>query len=253
MQRHYGLMLVVTLAVIAGSLTGCRDMGQMMGNRDAALQTGQWWAGPIPDATPIKPDQRTAWVSYKNVTQEQNYDLKSKLREGLVNQGYKVTEDPEQANFHVFYTLRFFGENPKADGGKNTSAGLGAISGSARAAHAGTMDTASMMANYSQVIEYNIIMDVRIAQRKKGTVTHTTIGHQRDHQVTASGGATGGGAVAGARATTLDKGQQLQEEDNMLWQENRLVLWARQIRLTPEEAKPNLEKAMSSALPQLLP
>jgi hypothetical protein len=113
MQRHYGLMLVVTLAVIAGSLTGCRDMGQMMGNRDAALQTGQWWAGPIPDATPIKPDQRTAWVSYKNVTQEQNYDLKSKLREGLVNQGYKVTEDPEQANFHVFYTLRFFGENPR--------------------------------------------------------------------------------------------------------------------------------------------
>jgi hypothetical protein len=246
-------MLVLSLMILSGSLSACRDMGQMMGNRDAALQTGQWWAGPIPDATPIKPNERTAWVSYKNVTQEQNYDLRSKLREGLVAQGYTVTEDPEQANFHVFYTLRFFGENPKADGGKNTSAGLGAISGGARAARAGTIDTASIMANYSQVTEYNIIMDVRIAQRKKGTVTHTTMGQQRDRQVTASGGSTAGGAVAGGRSSVLDNKQQLQEEDNMLWQENRLVLWARQMRLTPEEAKPNLERAMVSALPQLLP
>jgi len=253
MRRHNSLMLVLSLVILSGSLSACRDMGQMMGNRDATLQTGQWWAGPIPDATPIKPDQRTAWVSYKNVTQEQSYDLRSKLREGLITQGYQVIEDPDNANFHVFYTLRFFGENPMADGGKNTSAGLGAISSSARAANTAAIDGGAIMANYSQVIEYNIIMDVRIAQRKKGTVTHTTIGAQRDRQVTTSGGGTGGGAVAGARATTLDKGQQLHEEDNMLWQENRLVLWARQIRLTPEEAKPNLERALANALPQLLP
>ncbi len=253
MRRHNSLLLVLSLMILSGSLNSCRDVGQMVGNRDATLQTGQWWAGPIPDATPIKPDQRTAWVSYKNVTQEQSYDLRSKLREGLVAQGYTVTEDPDKANFHVFYTLRFFGENPKADGGKNTSAGLGAISGSARAANTATIDTGAIMANYAQVIEYNIIMDVRIAQRKKGTVTHTTIGVQRDRQVTASGGGTGGGAVAGQRSTALDKGQHLQEEDNMLWQENRLVLWARQMRLTPEEAKPNLERALANALPQLLP
>ncbi len=96
-------------------------------------------------------------------------------------------------------------------------------------------------------------MDVRIAQRKKGTVTHTITGAQRDRQVTAAGGSTGGGVVAGGRATGLDNKQQLQETDNMLWQENRLILWARQIRLTPEEAKPKLESALVSALPQLLP
>ncbi|HEV2174430.1 MAG TPA: hypothetical protein VGR71_12730, partial [Nitrospira sp.] len=111
----------------------------------------------------------------------------------------------------------------------------------------------TLMANNSQVIEYNIIMDVRIAQRKKGTVTHTISGAQKDRQVTATGASTAGGIVAGGRSTALDKGQQLQETDNMLWQENRLVLWARQIRLTPEEAKPKLERALVSALPQLLP
>ena len=256
MRRHNNLMLVLSLMILSGSLSACRDMGQMMGNRDAELQTGQWWAGPIPDATPVKPDMRTAWVSYKNVTQEQSYDLRNQLREGLTAQGYKVIDDPEQANFHVFYTLRFFGENPKLDGGKNTSAGLGGFTrGEAypERGRKGDDPISSAMGNYSKVIEYNIIMDVRIAQRKKGTVTHTITGAQRDRQVTAAGGATGGGVVAGGRSTTLDKGQQLHEEDNMLWQENRLVLWARQIRLTPEEAKPKLERALVSALPQLLP
>ena len=261
MRRHNDLMLVLSLVILAGTLSACRDMGQMMGDRNAELQTGQWWAGPIPDATPVKTEDRTAWISYKNVTQEQSYDLRSQLREGLVSQGYKIVEDPEQANFHVFYTLRFFGENAKLDGGKNTSAGLGGLGGGigvAASPVAGRQGAAAapfgnLMSNHSQVIEYNIIMDVRIAQRKKGVVTHTIAGVQRDRQVTASGGNTAGGVVAGGRATALDNRQQLQETDNMLWQENRLVLWARQMRLTPEEAKPKLERALVAALPQLLP
>lgn len=259
MRRYNNLMLLLSLVIFTGSLSACRDMGQMMGDRNAQLQTGQWWAGPIPDATPVKLEDRTAWISYKNVTQEQSYDLRNQLREGLVAQGYKIIDDPDQANFHVFYTLRFFGENPSLDGGKNTSAGLGGLSGGiGRAAaplggHQAVSPLGTLMANNSQVIEYNIIMDVRIAQRKKGTVTHTISGAQKDRQVTATGASTAGGIVAGGRSTALDKGQQLQETDNMLWQENRLVLWARQIRLTPEEAKPKLERALVSALPQLLP
>jgi hypothetical protein len=261
MRRHNNLMLVLSLMILSGSLNACRDVGQMMGSRDAQLQTGQWWAGPIPDATPVKPDDRTAWISYKNVTQEQSYDLRSQLREGLVAQGYKIIDDPDQANFHVFYTLRFFGENPSLDGGKNNAAGLGGITGGVGgAAYAGGRRNAAAaspmgdaISNYSQVIEYDVIMDVRIAQRKKGIVKHTISGAQRDRQVSAAGGSTPGGIVAGGRSTTLDNRQQVQEEDNMLWQENRLVLWARQIRLTPEEAKPKLERALVSALPQLLP
>lgn len=258
MRSQSNFMLLVGLVILTGSLGACRDMGQMMGDRNAELQTGQWWAGPIPDATPVKSEDRTAWISYKNVTQEQSYDLRSQLREGLVAQGYKIVDDPDQANFQVFYTLRFFGENPSIDGGKNTAAGLGALGGGVgAAANVGRgrngQQSNPIVANFSQVIEYNIIMDVRIAQRKKGTVTHTLSGVQRDRQLTATGGSTAGGAVAGGRATGLDNRQQLQETDNMLWQENRLVLWARQIRLTPEEAKPKLERAMASALPQLLP
>jgi len=245
--------------MLSGSLSACRDMGQMMGDRNAELQTGQWWAGPIPDATPVKLEDRTAWISYKNVTQEQSYDLRKQLREGLASHGYKIVDDPEKANFQVFYTLRFFGENPSLDGGKNTSAGLGGLSGGIGYAAAPLRERQaaspfeSLVANRSQTIEYNIIMDVRIAQRKKGTVTHSISGVQKDRQVSAAGGSTTGGIVAGGRSTALDKGQQLQETDNMLWQENRLVLWARQIQLKPEEAKPKLESALVGALPQLLP
>ena len=277
MQKYSRLSQVLSvsacLLVFGGGLSACRGLGEAMGDRNATLQTGQWWAGPIPDATPIKPSERTAWVAYKNVTQEQGYNLREPLRQGLVAQGYTVTDDPDKANFHVFYTLRFFGENSKADGGRTSAAVLGAIAGGvagggiAYGAGAGTGATigaaagggllggvaGTAIANYSQVIEYDLIMDVRIAQRKKGTVKRTITGQQRDQHATASGGNTGGGAVAGGRASALDTNQQVQEEDNMLWQENRLVLWAKQTQLKPEEAKPSLEKAMIGALPQLLP
>ena len=277
MQKYSRLSQVLSvsacLLVFGGGLSACRGLGEAMGDRNATLQTGQWWAGPIPDATPIKPSERTAWVAYKNVTQEQGYNLREPLRQGLVSQGYTVTDDPDKANFHVFYTLRFFGENPSADGGKASAAVLGAITGGAAGAGiaygagGGVKSTVgaglggallggiagTAMANYSQVIEYDLIMDVRIAQRKKGTVKRTITGQQRDQHATASGGNTGGGAVAGGRASALDTNQQVQEEDNMLWQENRLVLWAKQTQLKPEEAKPSLEKAMIGALPQLLP
>jgi len=63
MRRHNNLMLLLSLVILSGSLSACRDVGQMMGSRDAELQSGQWWAGPIPDATPVKPDDRTAWIS----------------------------------------------------------------------------------------------------------------------------------------------------------------------------------------------
>ncbi len=274
MSMRKSLILVLGFVVLlGGGLPACRTVSGALGSRDAELRTGQWWAGPIPDATPIKPQDRTAWVSYRNVTQEQGYDLANQLRQGLQAQGYTITEDPDQANFHVFYTLRFFGENGKCDEGRSPASALGGITGGltgaaiANAAGGGTgamigagaggallgAVVGTAVANYSQVIEYDLIMDVRIAQRKKGIVTRTTTGVQRNRQATAKAGSTGGGVVAGGRTTALDTRQELQEADNMLWQENRLVLWAKQIRLQPAEAKPSLERAMVGALPQILP
>lgn len=109
------------------------------------------------------------------------------------------------------------------------------------------------LANDSQVIEYTLMLDVRLGQRQQSLVTRTTVSRQRDEQRTATGGRTGGGVVGGTRGTTRDTQQQVQETDHLLWHENRLVLWARQIRLQPEEARPVLEQALIRALPQIVP
>lgn len=271
MKRHgaVGLLVGVTL----WSLSGCRAVGSALGNRDAELRTGQWWAGPLPDLSPPKPHERVAWVAYTNVTQEDGYALGEALRQGLRTQGYTLTEDPDQAHVQVFYTLRFAGENGSADAGRSTAAALGGLTGAAGGALlakgaggstpvvlggglAGALVgglAGTAIANYSQVIEYNLMLDVRMAQRKKALVTRTTLGSQRDQQRSAPGGRTGGGGVGGTRGTTLDTQQQLQEADHLLWHANRLVLWARQIRLQPEEARPALAQALVRTLPQLVP
>lgn len=102
MWRCKSLMTVLSLLIVCGGLSACRSVGSALGDRNAELRTGQWWVGPIPDATPLKPQDRTAWISYKNVTQEQSYDLRAQLRQGVEAQGYRLTDDPDQANFHVF-------------------------------------------------------------------------------------------------------------------------------------------------------
>lgn len=268
-QSAVGLLVGATL----WSLSGCRAVGTALGNRDAELRTGQWWAGPLPDTTPPKPHERVAWVAYKNVTQDEGYDLHEALRQGLRAQGYTLTDDPDQAHVQVVYTLRFAGENGRADEGRSPAAALGGLTGGASGAliaHGASGSTpvvlggglagavvgalaGTAISNYGQVIEYNLILDVRLAQRKKGLVTRTTLGSQRDQQRSATGGRTGGGVVGGGRGTTVETRQQLQETDHLLWHDNRLVLWARQIRLQPEEARPALEQALVRALPQLVP
>lgn len=267
------LWLLMVGLVCCTHMVGCRAVGSALGERDAELRTGQWWAGPLPALTPLKPQDRVAWIQYRNITQEP-YELQAQIRQGLEAQGYRLVDDPDLARFHVFYTLRFFGENPQGDEGRGVATGLGAITGGATGvaiAHAAGGGLAGgigagvggalvgglagrAISNAARPIEYNLIMDINIAERKKGLVRREVVSDQRDRQVSATGASTGrGGVVGGGRDTRQNTRQTTEEEDNMFWQENRLVLWARQFSLRPEEAKPVLERAMVGSLPKVLP
>ena len=272
---HYSqrFLCVVLCCVAASMLPSCRSVGSVLGNPDAELRTGQWWAGPLPDTTPIRAQHRVAWVSYRNATQESAYDLGPALADALIAQGYTISSDPDTAQFHVFYTLRFAGDNPRTDEGRSLAAGLGAIGGGgtgaliARAAGGGTPAliggglggvVAGALAgvaieNYARVVEYDLILDVRLAQRQKTQVTRSLTGTRLTRQDTGTHARTAGGTVGGVAAATLQMHQEVQEKDAMLWHENRLVLWARQMRLAPEEATPALTRALLRTLPQILP
>ncbi len=265
---------VCALALLCASLTmSCRSVGSVLGNPDAELRTGQWWAASLPETTPTRAQQRVVWVSYRNATQEPAYDLHRDLVDAIIDQGYTVTHDPDKAQFHVVYTLRFAGENPRNDEGRSLATGLGAIGGGgagALIARAAGGSSAAMIGgglgsavvgalagtaidHYSRVVEYDAILDVRLAQRQKTQVTRSVTGTRLARQDTGTQRRTAGGAVAGTADATLQVSQTLEEKDPMLWHENRLVLWARQIRLRPEEATPTLTRALLRTLPQVLP
>jgi len=271
MKRHYRSQLIILGTLLLCS-QGCRAVSSAMGSRDAELRTGQWWAGPMPDTAPIHPGDRTAWVAVKNVSQASLSALEEQVRAAITAQGYRIIEDPDQANIQVIYTLRYVGESGGdeargvatalgAVGGGGTGAGLAHLSGASRLATlgaglggalvGGTVGT--LIHNYGQVIEYSYVVDVRLAQRQKGKVQRTVTGRQADRQDTATQGQPGGVQAGGARMVRVETQQQLQETSTMLWHENRLVLWARQIRLQPEEARPVLEEAMVRSLAQVLP
>lgn len=102
-------------------------------------------------------------------------------------QSYRFTDDPEQAQVPLISTLRFFGEHPQADEGRSMVMALGTLSGGARGAliaqGAGAGTPAMLggglartaIVNDSQVVEYPLMLDVRLAQRQKGLVTRTTV------------------------------------------------------------------------------
>lgn len=99
-MRRHGAVGVLVGATLWG-LSGCRAVGTALGNRDAELRTGQWWAGPLPDPTPPQAHARVAWVAYKHATQDGGFDVREGIRQGLLAQGYRLTEDSEQAQVQV--------------------------------------------------------------------------------------------------------------------------------------------------------
>ena len=272
MKRTTSISLGLAGILLVLSFASCRTTMGVLGDRNAKLRTGQWWATPVMTLKPIRPDQRKIWFRYRDLTQE-SYDLSARIRQGLEGAGYQLVNDPDQARFHCYYTLRFFGENDKADGGKATATALGAIAGGAAgvgiaaAAGGGTAAyvagglgggvvgglTGLAIHNYSKAVEYNMILDMRIAERKKGPVLVSTEIDDQQVQHSGAGANTAGGVIAGMQSTFESNKQSHQETTNMLWRENRLVLFARQIGLEPQEAQPKLENALVKMLPQVLP
>lgn len=249
-QSTSDIWRIALCVVLLSSFTSCRGMGALPVHWDAEPQTGHWWAKPLPTRTPISPQERTVWMQDRHPT-PQGLIQQEQLRQGFAARGYTLTEEPEQANFHLFLTIRFFGKNPKRDGGKTVAAELGTLTSDlvgatltsmARpqtlesfAAGVGSIVAGNVINStvnrYSQFNEYDLIVDVHMAQRQGTTLLQTR----------------------GARVPQITPHPPSAQEDDRLRSENRLVLWARHIRLTPEDAKRLLAIATARSLPLILP
>ena len=246
--------LIIALGIAVFLQCSCaeleRKIGEVQGKKTAKLCQGQWWVTRIPRFKPIKASDKTAWVTYRNVTQE-DFDIDADLKEAVRNKGYTILDDPDKAMFHIIYTLRYFGENDCVDKGFTKAKGL-----SVRRRADWHYEQAQFMQKNpkTNVREYNLILDVDIAQRKEGLVNREISDDSSSSQASGINGAgTAAGIMSGSFEDNTSEQQSLKEKDNYFWYRNTLVLWAQQIRLTEEEACPSLKIAMLRALPNFLP
>ncbi len=226
-----------------------RTCAEINGHKYANLKTGQKWTDRIPRFKPVKSEDKTAWISFRNMTQ-QNFDLETKLRRAVEARGYMLIDNPDEANFHIYYTMRFFGENDNIDGGQSMASkyrierGRGGSWHPVQAPQGGTVD---------KTVEYDLVLDVDIAQWKEGIVRRKLQDLSKDKQTEKMVDITPVSEVSSSFENKRQEGQSYGEEDHYFWYVNTLILWAKQIRLSSDEAQPAIEEALVRSLPQFLP
>jgi hypothetical protein len=261
------LMKIAAFLCVCGAAAmpqfGCRSVGEATGMPGAKPKYGIVWNAPMEDLTPPGPERRTVYVTYRDMSGE-DIQLREHIREIVRNQGWIVTSDSDAADYHLRTTLRFFGENLAGDGGHSASNALGGIyrhplhdplatrvSGAERVQRDGFVR--SIQQNFSRSVEWNMIVDVVLAQRFEGGVVTDVAGSRERQLNTGAQMNTGGGHNSGSQTDRNETRQSAQRVDDHMQFAGRLTAWAAQWSMDKDEARqilePRLIRALSNAVP----
>lgn len=270
--------LGITLLILAGS--GCRMMDSMYRGTVSVidpdrtrLTSGVKWLNPMPNLRPQAFDRRVVYLRYRNSSGSPLPDLFSDIRGRLEASGYRVTLNPDEAQYVIQIDTRYFGESRTRDGnlamlggaaaggvvggviGHNVGSGsdLNTVVGAGigAAVVGGTMYA---MANRNKMIEYNLVLDVRVGERiQDGVITNRSTSGSATTGHSAGFAAAGGSHEHGSATSTSREDQAIQIRDDFFYSENRLTGYAVRMGLTPEEAMPVLAEKITMAMGGLLP
>lgn len=223
------------------------------------------WLNPHPNFRLVNQDQMVVFVRIRNSSGSQ-LDVSREVRMALEDLGYRLTRNVDDAQYIYRLDIRYYGENARADGGRATvAAGVGGAvvggiighqsksglegAGVGAAATGLLFDT---LAQRNKVREYDVVVDTRVGERVKGGVETTR--RSGDHAtVRHSGRSDKGGTDSGWASGGSDDTQAAYVEEDFLYSQNRLVVSARKLNLSPEEAGPALQSRMINALANVLP
>lgn len=290
MKNHPNVTMKLFAASAVGltlllAVNGCRSVGSVAGSRDAEARSGTVWNVPAPELPPLRPDQRTAFVSVRNIS-DADIDIRREIRAAVQDAGFRLVDDPEEAHIRLRATIRYFGENENADEGRSLANSLGSVGGAAIGVGTGAAVTGVMrrtmnanrqygygtgvaagtlagtlavhgISNRMRVREYNLIVDMLLEERTEEPITFTVA---RDSAVASTAGTgvrTGRGGVesqrtgGGATDTTSTTGS-MERTANYFPHGMRLTAWARQIGMTEAEATPLLQRRVENVLANVL-
>ncbi|WP_448588681.1 complement resistance protein TraT [Thermodesulfobium sp.] len=135
---------------------------------------------------PVSPDKKIVYVSVKNTSTATGMDFKKELVAELTNEGYKITDNPDDANFMLMSNVLYIGKETKDYTMEGALAGGfgGALIGSAfnpSDKYTGTIAggvigalAGAAIGNSINSDKYMMVVDVQVEQRQPGTQTETT-------------------------------------------------------------------------------
>lgn len=259
----------VPILALITVLPACRATGKMLGNEHAEPQAKlEWIARPSLDLPTS--DHPTVYLHPFKDAVGADLDLTDALRSGVESAGYTLTSSRSEADYQMVVTLRHFEKAKVFDGGEGamrTVEGVAPIAGVVGGAYAGSKyGTGGMIAggilggavglgagiaarNFSQVNEWDLILDVELNERVEGGFTES---RTRDED-TESASTTQRGSEAGSRRTADRREAHVTKEKLHLANTFRLCAIAYQMKMSREEALavllPRLPKAIQSVLP----
>lgn len=271
------LLTVLALGAVVAAASGCttvsRGLGKITANKYAEARSGTVWTVPPPQLEPPAPEDRTAYISFSNISDASDINLTPALRQAATNQGWTVVNDPTQATYRLRARLRFFGEVEPESGGRDIANKMGWISGAATglatgalvadatdnwaygaAAGAGAGGLAGIgMANASTPREWAAIIDFVLEEYSESPVEFEKFTDS------SSAGNTGGGAGndrmsdSGSSRSGNSSSASITTTSNYFPHGIRLSAWANQMNMKEDEALPLIEERIGKVVTQMLP
>lgn len=267
------IMLVAALGVTSGCTTVSRSLGKLTDNKYAEPRSGTVWVVPPPQLEPPRPEDKTVYISFRNISDAQSIQLRDELISAAKEQGWRVVNNPQSAKYRLRASLRFFGEVEPESGGAAVARGMGVIAGAAvgvgtyaavsRATDSGLAGAAAGigagglaaqgLSNASRPREWALIMDVVLEEYSakpvefrlsRGTSSGTGDAAGTGNSRMSSGGGTRTGNTSSGTIT---------KRSNYFPHGIRLSAWANQMNMKQEEAMPLIREKVQKVAVQMLP
>ena len=231
-------MKTAIVLIFAVQLIGCGSLNTAIKKRDLDVQTKMSESIFL---EPVAPEKRIIYVSIRNTT-GQSLNLKSRIIGTLVSAGYKVTQDPEQANYMLQANMLKLEETDLRTADQNLDGGFGgAIIGSLAGGSSQSKSNTGLILGsllgtaidaLVEDVHFTMVTDIQVRERPlKGE----TVRQSQD------------AALSQGSSTTV-----LQSSDSfeVQWKKyrTRVVSTANQVNLKFDEAIPMLENGLAGAI-----
>ncbi|MDA8090272.1 MAG: complement resistance protein TraT [Nitrospiraceae bacterium] len=132
---------------------------------------------------PVSPTKRVVYVYGHNTSGAQGLRFMELIKAGLVEKGYRITDDPDKAQYMLMYNILYVGKEDKSYTAEGALAGGfgGALLGNvmknnATGTEVGGLVGAGLGAIIGSVYhddQYMMVTDIQVEQRQTGTYTET--------------------------------------------------------------------------------